>query len=280
MTAAARKAAEEAGGYKMQVKLLEKNKERTRARFILSGVSYQYANTLRRMMTEEVPTMAIERVEFRKNSSLLYDEVIAHRLGLIVLTTDLKGYSLPSKDANDDELKQQGAVFTLKAKGPGAVYASQFKSADPKIKPVFPETPIVTLIKDDKEAQELELEAVAVLGQGKNHAKWSPGLFYYTYQPKITVNNNSKNFDNVKDKFPSAVMTKDGKIDKNLIIENDLVDAVAGIDEDVVKVEYDESAFVFTMESWGSLNVQTIAVRATEMFDEQLDEFEKAIKAA
>ena len=49
-----------------------------------------FANTLRRVVTEDVPTMAIEDVEFRKNNSILYDEIISHRLGLIPLTTDLK----------------------------------------------------------------------------------------------------------------------------------------------------------------------------------------------
>ncbi len=48
-------------------------------------------------MTEEVPTMAIEDVEFRKNNSILYDEIIAHRLGLVPLKTDLKSYNLPEK---------------------------------------------------------------------------------------------------------------------------------------------------------------------------------------
>jgi len=107
--------------------------------------------------------MAIEDVEVRKNSSSLYDEMIAHRLGLIPLTTDLKSYNLPS------ECKCEGKgcarcqlVLTLSAKGPGIVYSSSLKSKDPKVKPVFDNFPIVKLLK----GQEIELEATATLGTG------------------------------------------------------------------------------------------------------------------
>ncbi|MFH1590410.1 MAG: DNA-directed RNA polymerase subunit D [archaeon] len=261
----------------METKLLEKNKEKTKARLLVKGVTPQYINAIRRYMMDEVPTMAIETVEFRKNSSLLYDEMVAHRLGLLVLTTDLKGYELPPENP-DEELSAKNSVkLTLKAKGPGTICAEDLSSKDPKIKPFHPKTPIVKLIKHGSEVQELEFEATAVLGRGKTHTKWSPGLFTYTYRPAITVNNKSKDFEKNKDKYPSAVFDKSGKIDKNLIIDNDLVDAVDGICDNMVKVEYDENSFIFSMESWGSLDVKSIAVIATEVFDEQLDAFQKAI---
>ncbi|GIU68917.1 MAG: hypothetical protein KatS3mg002_0153 [Candidatus Woesearchaeota archaeon] len=160
----------------MEIKLLENQEKKNRIIFSLSGVDTAYANTLRRLMGFEVPVMAIEDVEFRKNNSILYDEVLAHRLGLIPLTTDLKSYDLP------EECKCKGAgcascqvKLTLKATGPGMVYSSELKSKDPAIKPVFSKIPIVKLL----EGQEVELEATAILGQGKVHSKWCPGLVYY-----------------------------------------------------------------------------------------------------
>ena len=57
--------------------------------FTLKGVTPAYANTLRRLMMGEVPTMAIEEVTFEKNDSVLYDEIVAHRLGLVVLRLTL-----------------------------------------------------------------------------------------------------------------------------------------------------------------------------------------------
>jgi len=160
----------------MEIKLLENQEKKNKIIFSLTGVDIAYANTLRRLMGFEVPVMAIEDVEFRKNSSILYDEVLAHRLGLIPLTTDLKSYDLP----NECKCKGAGCAscqvkLTLKASGPGMVYSSDLKSKDPAVKPVFNKIPIVKLL----EGQELELEATAVLGQGKVHSKWCPGLIFY-----------------------------------------------------------------------------------------------------
>lgn len=160
----------------MEVKLVENQEKKNRLIFSLKGVDTAYANTLRRIMGFEVPVMAIEEVEFRKNTSILYDEMISHRLGLIPLTTDLKSYNMMS------ECKCKGAgcasctvKLILKAQGPCTVYSSDIKSKDPEIKPINGKMPIVKLL----EGQELEFEATAVLGQGKEHSKWCPGLVYY-----------------------------------------------------------------------------------------------------
>jgi DNA-directed RNA polymerase subunit D len=145
--------------------------------FTLAGATPAYANALRRMATKEVPVMAIEDVEMRKNSSVLYDEIIAHRLGLIALSTDLKSYVMLPADHKGDEFINNAMVkFTLSVKGPCTVYAKDIKSKDPAIKPVHPKTPIVKLLEE----QELQFEAIAILGKGKNHAKWDTGLAWYS----------------------------------------------------------------------------------------------------
>lgn len=148
-----------------------------------------YVNTLRRLVMNEVPIMAIELVEIRRNDSILYDEMIAHRLGLVPLTTDLGSYKLAAAEEleNQEYLAQSSCKLTLKAKGPGVVYAKDMKSKDPKVKPVHPDMPIVKL----HEGQEIELEATAVMGTGRNHVKWSPCHAYFTTDSEETE---SKNF--------------------------------------------------------------------------------------
>ncbi len=156
----------------MEIRILSSNKEEGKVSFIIKDTTPAFANTLRRIIVDEVPTMAVEEVEFRKNNSISYDEMIAHRIGLIPLTTDLKSYNLPEKCKCDGEgCARCQLKLTLKAtKGSGVVYASELKSKDPKVKPVYPKMPIVKLLK----GQSLELEATAVLGKGKDHAKWQP----------------------------------------------------------------------------------------------------------
>jgi DNA-directed RNA polymerase subunit D len=164
----------------MDLTLIEKGKGVVT--FGTKGVEVHYLNLMRRYITSAVPIMAIEDVEFRKNSSILYDEIVAHRLGLIPLKTDLKGYTLPSECTCDGAgcAKCQVSI-TLKAKGPGIITAESMNSADPAIKPIFPEMPIVKLLK----GQDIEFEAKACLGQGFDHAKFCGALCSYHHKDVV-----------------------------------------------------------------------------------------------
>src|SRR4030065_2948598 len=79
----------------MKVEIIEKKDNEIVA--VAEGITPAFLNALRRTSMYEVPTLAIEDVLFAKNSSALYDEIIAHRLGLIPLKTDLKSYTLPEE---------------------------------------------------------------------------------------------------------------------------------------------------------------------------------------
>ncbi len=240
--------------------------------FAIEGVKPSFVNSLRRAITNEVPTMAIEDVEFRKNSSSLYDEMLAMRMGLLVLSTDLKSYEFPSEKVPADSAKAS-LKLTLSAKGPKVVYASDFKSADPKVKPVHDKTPIVKLL----EGQELEVEATAVLGRGKEHAKWSPGHAYYRNDADINIDNDSPLIEDYRSMYPPEIF-KNGKIDKQSILKNNLVDAVDGVNEDIIKVEYNPERFIFTVESWGQLAPEEMVKEAIKILVGKLDEFSDKIK--
>jgi DNA-directed RNA polymerase subunit D len=132
-------------------------------------------NSVRRIILDEVPTFAIEDVEVVKNESPLYSETIAHRLGLIPLKTDLKSY-------NFKETCNCGGVgcslcevkLTLKQEEEGYVFSELIKSDDPQIVPADTRIPVTKLFP----GKVLELNLVAVLGRGKEHAKWAPAHTY------------------------------------------------------------------------------------------------------
>lgn len=144
--------------------------------FSVSGVTPSFVNVIRRACSFEVPTLALEDIYFVKNTSALYDEILSHRLGLIPLTTDLKSYiTQESCNCKGEGCAKCTVKLTLKVAGPVTVKAKDLKSTDPVIKPVYPEMLIVELL----EGQEIELEAIAILGKGKEHVKWSAGHSFY-----------------------------------------------------------------------------------------------------
>ena len=263
----------------MEIRVLTNNKDERKLSFIMKDTTPAFANTLRRIMIDEVPTMAVEDVEFRKNNSILYDEMIAHRLGLTPLTTDLKSYNLPE----NCKCKGEGCArcqlkLTLKAtKGSGIVYASELKSKDSAVKPVYPKMPIVKLLK----GQSLELEVTAVLGKGKVHTKWSPCLAYYKHKPIIEIGD-VKNPEEIVEKTHGNIFEiKNGKLEviKDNLFKYDLAGVVEEVSNGEVKVKYDKD-IIFYMESWGQLSCKEILNQALKIFDETFDEFNEAVKKA
>jgi DNA-directed RNA polymerase subunit D len=122
-----------------------------------------------------VPTFAIDDVVILENSSVMHDEAVAHRLGLIPLRTDLKKFSLPEECSckstlgctNCRVLLQLDAEANEKTK---TVTTSELISEDEFVKPVSQDIPIIVLAP----GQKIKFEAYARLGFGRDHAKWQP----------------------------------------------------------------------------------------------------------
>jgi DNA-directed RNA polymerase subunit D len=254
----------------MKVTIL--NKSKNKLIFLIEGVTPSYINTIRRLIIAQVPTMAIEDVEFRQNDSILYDEMLALRLGLLPLKTDLKSYSLP----NECSCEGAGCAkcqlkLTLKAKGPKTVYASEIKSTDPKVIPVYPETQIIKLL----DSQKIELEAVAILGRGNKHMKWSPGLASYKGVPIIVAGKNAnKEIVKKNNKIISITGSKvnvTNYLKYNTSLEQDL-------EENGFTIDYSDTDYIFTLESWGQLKPMLIIEKAIEEYEKELKLFQKIIK--
>lgn len=262
---------------KMDIKTLKKDNNKLTV--LIKDTDHVYVNTLRRIILTEVPSMAIKKVTITKNGSALFDEVIAHRLGLIPLVTDLKSYNLQSScTCKDAGCAKCQVSFTLKAEGPLTVYAGDLKSQDPNIKSAHAKIPIVKLLK----GQELEFEAVAGLGIGKEHAKFSPGLVVFKGYPKISIDK-VKNPEEVVKSCPDDVYELQGKQIKIKNLEAcTLCNACVDIADPTgsVIVEASEKDFIFSIESWGKLSPEEILNSALDALDEKLDEFSKVLSKA
>ena len=131
--------------------------------FALTGSRTGFANLLRRFTMNQVPTFAIDKVVFYENTSSLFDEYLAHRIGLVPLKW-APGFK------PDEEV-----VFTLEASGPASVTSGHLQSTQEKVKVATERIPLLKLMAD----QNLRLEAKAVQGAGRKHAKWQAGLVSY-----------------------------------------------------------------------------------------------------
>ena len=236
------------------------------ARFTLSGASPAFANAFRRAMIGEVPTLAIEDVRIYNNTSALFDEMLAHRLGLIPIKTDLSSYSTQAKcTCGGAGCPGCTVTFTLSAEGPRMVSSNDLIPADPKAVPVFDNVPIVKLTK----GQTLVLEAKAVLNTGREHAKWQPTLVCgYKNYPVVSISEACDACGMCVEECPRKVLAVHGK--KVEVVNGKLPDCsmcklcekaciASGIgDEPAIRVTAETDRYIFVVEGDGSLPVKEI----------------------
>ena len=155
------------------IKILERDNNHVVIEF--NDIPRQYVNALRRLSISQVPTFAIDDVVILENSSVMHDEAIAHRLGLIPLRTDLERFVMPDLCECKSTLgcSKCRVLLVLDAESQDktkVITSAELISEDEVVKPVNNEIPIVSLAP----AQKLKFEAYARLGTGKSHAKWQP----------------------------------------------------------------------------------------------------------
>lgn len=155
------------------VEVIEKSAERIVVRF--NNIPRQYVNSLRRLAISEVPTLAIDDVVMLENSSVMHDEAVAHRLGLIPLRTDPGRFVMPQECDCKSTLgcSKCRVLLVLDSESTDktkVVTSGELVSEDELVKPVSKDIPIIVLAPNQK----LKFEAYARLGTGKDHAKWQP----------------------------------------------------------------------------------------------------------
>lgn len=153
--------------------VMEKTDQKIIVKF--KNVPRQYVNSIRRISISEVPTCTIDDVVMLENSSVMHDEAIAHRLGLIPLRTELNKFIFSSDcDCNNTlGCTKCRVLLILNAESTDktrVVTSGELISDSEYVKPVSNEIPIIVLAP----GQKLKFEAYARLGIGKDHAKWQP----------------------------------------------------------------------------------------------------------
>lgn len=247
--------------------------------FIIRGVDVTFINTIRRIAISEVAKMAIEDVNIIRNDSAMFDEVLAHRLGLIPLTSNLEATEAITLDGEcdcEDYCPSCSVSFILKEDGPGVVYSKDLTSKDSKIKSVYDTIPILKL----KEGEAVELEAVAKLGFGKDHSKWIPTtVSAYKHYPKITIDEEKEVDFECADACPRGVLKyiEETESIEVVDIENCSMckSCVKACESRAIDVSFEENDFIFTIETDGSIPPKEVLLTVSDVLSDKINEFIK-----
>lgn len=277
--------------------------------FDLIGVDASIANAVRRVLMAEVPTVAIEHVYIWNNTSIIQDEVLSHRLGLIPLAInpDKVAMRAPGDDADDSNT----VVFHLKAKcernrsaargetDPDKLYighnvyseqlvwdakGSQDEDfADSPPKPVQDKILIAKL----RPGQELDLELHCEKGIGKDHAKFSPvATATYRLLPHIQLLKPipADHVDTLVKCFPPGVIGVEGKGDNRKAYVKDARKDTISREvfrheefEDKVKLGRVRDHFLFDLESTGIIAPEKLLPEAIRTLRSKIGNLRKSL---
>ncbi|KAK9269768.1 hypothetical protein L1049_001546 [Liquidambar formosana] len=285
--------------------------------FDMIGIDPSLANAFRRILIAELPTMAIEKVLIANNTSVVQDEVLAHRLGLIPIKVDPRLFAYMSENdtpnekntivfklhvrcergspritVKSDELKwlPNGSEFSLATENSTANSTSKPKtytsfSCSQDSLPIFTDNPIQLahpdiIIAKLGPGQEIELEAHAVKGMGKTHAKWSPvATAWYRMLPEVVLLKEieDEKAEELVKKCPVNVFDIEdiGDDKKKAIVARPRActlcrECIRGKEwGDLVALRRVKNHFIFTIESTGALPPEVLFTEAVKILEDK-----------
>ena len=273
------------------------------------GVHPAIANAFRRLMLSEVPSMAFEKVYIYNNTSIIQDEVLAHRIGLIPIKADPRLFEYRSED-NEQGTELDTLEFELKVKCTRRkdvkdssnfdtiyknhkVYSGQIKWLPRGKQGQLYSESDVGCIHDDilisqmRPGHEFDLKLVAVKGIGKDHAKFSPvATAFYRLLPEIRLMREVRGKDAflLQKCFSPGVIginendqayVKDARYDtcsRNVYRYPELADCV--------EMSRIRDHYIFSIESVGALKPDVIFIEAVKVLKKKCRKFLEEIEAA
>ncbi|XP_005181693.1 DNA-directed RNA polymerases I and III subunit RPAC1 [Musca domestica] len=295
--------------YKAKMRIVIVRYEGDELEFDLIGVHPAFANAFRRLMLSEVPSMAFEKIYIYNNTSIIQDEVLAHRLGLIPLKADPRLFEYRSEE-NEQGTEHDTLEFELKVKCTRRkdvkdssnfdtiyknhkVHSGQIKWLPRGKQAQLYSESDVGCIHDDilisqmRPGHEFDLKMVAVKGIGKDHAKFSPvATAFYRLLPEIRLTREVKGKDAqlLQKCFSPGVIgidendvayVKDARYDtcsRNVYRYPQLADSV--------EMSRVRDHYIFNVESVGALKPDVIFVEAVKVLKKKCRKFLEEIEAA
>ncbi len=245
----------------------------------LTDTDVYFVNALRRVMIADLPKLAIQDVIIYDNTSPLFDEIIAHRLGMIPIPTDLRLLVF----RNDCTCKGKGCPsctvrYTLSKEDEGPVLSGDLQPETEQWAIQEDKIPIVELGKD----QRIILEVEAVLGRGRGHAKWQ-AVQAPTYRMKTEITFDVKRIEDVKEfikELPAGIV----ELKNNKVVLLDvtrlpvLQSAYDKIDDDFLTISRDQHTLSFSFETDGAFSAKDALQESIKILKSKFDEFSTLLK--
>jgi DNA-directed RNA polymerase subunit D len=260
---------------KVDIKELKPKKATIR----IEDVKPYFVNMLRRIMISELPKLAVDDVVIYDNTSALFDEIISHRLGLVPIPTDLSLLSFRDECVCKGKGCPNCTVrYTLSKEGEGAVYSGDLQPAEKSWAIKEDKIPIVKLYGD----QRLILEVEAVLGRGRDHAKWQ-SIQAPSYRMDPIIEFDKSKIDDVKkfvEKLPeNLVSIKGDKIILKDITKLPIIESLINKENiKFIKIKRDPTKFTFHFETDGSFTAKEAIVESVNIIQKKYGELGKLIK--
>ncbi len=225
-------------------------------KFLLKDVRCDFIASLRRAIINHVPTFAVHKIVVLKNESVMSDEMLAQRIGLIPIY---------SSEIDDKEHK-----LYIKKTG-GTVYSRDIQE-DGLLEVPLKNIPVVVL--GDNKTLELELNVKS--GTGSQHIKYSPASVFFNNVPSV-----KQHEEDIDSEFACPKHLFEKRANKVFLKDATFCDVCRYCEEKTkgqVELEFKDDEFIFTVEPFGNLDISNIFESVVDYLNKTLEELKTEIK--